>query len=95
MKIRKAEKDQVKDPVTEGIREATADILERLSQGFLVGVRPIEKDLPEVKKPIEPDLGQGRKFIRPLGELLRKAMAQVDKEDEEKINPQNGNSPPE
>lgn len=42
----------------------------------------------------EPDLGQGRNFVRPLGNLLREVMDQVDEEDEKENNPQGDDSPP-
>lgn len=48
IKARKVEKDQLKDPIADGIQQATADILGGLlKKGFLAGVKPIDGDDPE------------------------------------------------
>lgn len=79
---KKREEDQLKDPIADGIQQAAAAIFDRLSKkGFLAGVKPSDEGLPRGQKLSESDLGQGRKFIRPLGALYRQVMTEEDEED--------------
>lgn len=60
-------------------------------EGFLADVKPSAEDLPEEQKSSEFDLGQGRKFVRPLAALYRQVMAEEDAEEDTEENPQSDN----